>query len=185
MEGGTTAGAPAEVGTPVAFIPRDLQTAAINIDIPSSILQGIMPPPIVHDVEPPSDTSANTRVGSVSSPTLSISTVSDLTPTELGEDIGEGSDEQTITRHETFYFEDGNVEIVCEGTVYRVHSTIISFSSPKLGEIISQSALLHAQTLAGPPRISFTDSAADFSVLLKMIYTPGWVSNIASAGYFA
>jgi len=115
----------------------------------------------------------------VSSPTLSISTISDLTPTELGEDIEEGSGEQKITRHETFYFADGNVEIVCGGTVFRVHSTIISFSSPKLGEILSQSALSQAQTPAGPPHISITDSAEDFAVLLKMIYTPGWVSPVA------
>jgi hypothetical protein len=86
------------------------------------------------------------------------------------------------TRHETFYFEDGNVEIVCGGTVFRVHSTIVSFSSPKLREILIQLAPLHAPTSEGPPRISVMDSAEDFAVLLRLIYTPGWVSTIIYAG---
>jgi len=183
-EGEAATGVSAEIGTPVAFVPRDIHTATIDIAIPSSIFQGIVPPSIAHDVEPSFDTFANTLADSVSSPALSISTVSDLTPTELGEDIGEGGGEQTVTRHETFYFEDGNVEIVCGGTVFRVHSTIISFSCPKLGELLSQSGLPHAQTPPGPHRISVTDSAGDFAVLLKMIYTPGWVSPIAYAGHF-
>jgi len=78
-----------------------------------------------------------------------------------------------VIHHDTFYFEDGNVEIVCEHTLFRVHSTTISFSSPKLRDILSQSALLRAPTPEGRPRIAVTDTAQDFAVLLKMIYTPG------------
>jgi hypothetical protein len=120
--------------------------------------------------------------GTSSSPTLSVSTISDMTPTELGEDIGERNNERMTTRHETFYFEDGNVEILSGSTVFRVHSTIVSFSSPKLREILSQSALLHAPAPEGPPCITVTDSAVDFAALLKMIYTPGWVSPVPRVG---
>jgi hypothetical protein len=77
------------------------------------------------------------------------------------------------TRHETFYFEDGNVEIVSGGTIFRIHSTIVSFLSQNLRDILSRSALLHAPTPEGPPRITVTDSAVDFTALLKMIYMPG------------
>jgi hypothetical protein len=87
------------------------------------------------------------------------------------------------THHETFYFKDGNVEIVCGSTIFRVHSTIISFSSPKLRDILSRSALFHALTSEGPPCIVIADSAVDFTALLKMIYTPGWVSPIPYAGW--
>ena len=147
-----TAEVPAEVETPVAFVPQDLPTTGIDtpfepfFDIP-------------------------TTAGS--SPTLTISTVSDLTPTELGEDI-EHSEEQTTTRHDTLYFEDGNVEIVCGDTVFRVHSTIISLSSSELRDILSPSALLNASRPEGCPRIVFKDSAEDFGVLLRMIYIPGY-----------
>jgi hypothetical protein len=109
----------------------------------------------------------------VSSPTLSISTISDFTPTELGEDVLEGSSELIPTPHETFYLEDGNVEIICGHTIFRIHSPIVSFSSPKLRDMLSQSAILNAPTPDECPRIVFNDSAEDFAVLLKMIYTPG------------
>jgi len=119
------------------------------------------------DVECLSEAFVNISHIADSSPTLSISTVSDLTPSESSEDIEDNSD--VTIHHETFYFEDGNVEILCEHTLFRVHSTTVSFSSPKLRDILSQSALLRE----GRPRITVTDTAQDFAVLLKMIYTPG------------
>ena len=172
-EDGTAAEIPAEVDTPVAFIPQDLPIATIDVDIPSSIL---------HDVESSSDTFVEVPTGTPSSPTFSISTVSDLTPTELDEDIGEDNSERAYDHHETFYLEDGNVEIVCGHVLFRVHSPTISFSSPKLRDILSRSALLHAPMPEGCPRITVTDSAEDFAVLLKMIYTPGYVSLLVDVG---
>ena len=172
-EDGTAAEIPAEVDTPVAFIPQDLPIATIDVDIPSSIL---------HDVESSSDTFVEVPTGTPSSPTFSISTVSDLTPTELDEDIGEDNSERAYDHHETFYLEDGNVEIVCGHVLFRVHSPTISFSSPKLRDILSRSALLHAPMPEGCPRITVTDSAEDFTVLLKMIYTPGYVSLLVDVG---
>jgi hypothetical protein len=171
---------PAEVDTPVAFIPQDLPISATDVDIPSSILQAIEPPSVLHDVESFPDTFVEVPTGTPSSPTFSISTVSDLTPTELDEDIGEG--ERTYDHHETFYLEDGNVEIVCGHVLFRVHSPTISFSSPKLRDILSRLALLHAPMPEGCPRITVTDTAQDFAVLLKMIYTPGWVSPPVDVG---
>jgi len=134
------------------------------------------------DVEYPADTFFDIPATAVSSPTFSISTLSDLTPTELGDET-EDSGEWMITRHETFYFEDGNVEFVCGHTLFRVHSTTISFSSQKLRDILSQPALLHVPVPEGCPRITVTDTAQDFAVLLKMIYTPGWASLLINVGF--
>ena len=153
----------AEVQTPVAFVPQHLPTAAIGIEIPSSILQEI------ESASALDDTDSSSQV-TLSSPALSISTMSDLTPTELGE-IEQGQEQEAS--HDTFYFEDGNVEIVCGDSVFRVHSSVISFSSSKLREILSQSALLSSPTPEGRPRITISDNAEDFAMLLKMIYTPG------------
>ena len=119
----------------------------------------------------------NIPATALSSPTLSISTISDLAPTELGEET-DPSEEQTTTRHDTFYFEDGNVEIVCEYTVFRVHSTIISFASPKLRGVLSPTALLGALLPEGCPRIALADRASDFAVLLRVIYTPGYALSL-------
>jgi hypothetical protein len=181
-ENGVTAEGPAEIETPVAFVPQELPIAAIDIDAPPLTSQTIVPPSILQAIELPStlrDTESFSEAyvevptGTPSSPTLSISTISDLTPSELDEEIGDGSGERTIARHETFYFEDGNVEIVCGHALFRVHSTTVSFSSQKLRDILSRSALLHAPMPEGCPRISVTDTAQDFAVLLKMIHTPG------------
>ena len=162
-----------EVNTPVALAPQNPPTAHDGIDATPSVSCGVVSPSILHDVEYPPETFANIPAAAVSSPTLSISTVSDLTPTELGEDIEDGMSERTLTRHDTFYFEDGSVEVVCGHTIFRVHSTTISFSSPKLRDILSPSTLLHAPTTEGCPRVTVEDTAQDFAVLLKMIYTPG------------
>jgi len=157
-------GITAEIETPIAFVPRDLPAVETGTEIRPSILRG--------DVWSSSGSFVNIPATATSSPTLSISTVSDLTPTELDEGT-EYTGEQTTTRHDMFYFEDGNVEIVCGDTVFRVHSTIITLSSPKLRDMLSPTALLNAPTPGGCPRIIFTDSAEDFAVLLKMICTRG------------
>ena len=165
---------PAEVETPIAFVPQDLLTR-IDIGIPSSLLRGIEYPSVACDVEGSSTASTNTRTTATPSPTLSISTISDLTPTELDEAIGEGDGERIPTPHEAFYLEDGNVEVVCGDTIFRIHSPIVSFSSSKLRDMLSPSTLLDAPMPGGCPQIVFKDSAEDFAVLLKMIYTPGYV----------
>jgi len=171
---------PTDIGTPIAFAPNNLPTI-VGLDIPSSILQSIVSLPSLQDAECFSETSANTPTTATYSPTLSISTISDLSPTELGEETGH-TGEQTTTRHETFYLEDGNVEIVCGHTIFRVHSPVVSFSSQNLRVMFSPSKLLNTPTLDGCPRIVFTDSAEDFAVLLKMIYTPGYVPFPLEAG---
>jgi len=166
-------------GVSVTFVPQDLPaTRDIGDDAPSPVLQTTEPLLMSRDAEYPSEAFVDVRVSTASSPTLSVSTISDITSTELDDDIGEGGGELTTTRHETFYFEDGNVEILCEHTVFRVHSTTISFSSPKIREILSQSAPLHVPMPGGCSRIVFKDSTEDFAVLLKMIYTPGYVPSL-------
>ena len=163
-----------EVNTPVAFVPQDLPTDQISTVNPSTLWPESLS--MLRGMDFASEVLADVRVSTVSSPTMSVSTVSDLTPTELGEDIEESNGEWTPTRHEDFYFEDGNVEIMCGYTIFRIHSSIVSFSSPKLRGLLSKPILLYAPKSEGCPRIVFQDSAEDFAVLLKMIYTPGQVS---------
>ena len=169
-----TADASAEVDTPVAFLPQDLPTAEIGIEIPSSILQDIASASALYDTGSSSEAVVDASASPPSSPALSISTISDLTPTELGE-IEQEQGQGQAASHDSFYFEDGNVEIVCRDTAFRVHSTIVSFSSSQLREILSQPAPLNAPTPGGRPRITISDSPEDFTILLKMIYTPGRV----------
>ena len=172
---------PAEVETPIAFAPQDLPTT-VDIDIPSPILQGVESSSALHGVESSPNASTDDWTATVSSPTLSISTISDLTSTEFDEDISEGGGGRISTRHEAFYLVDGNLEVVCGHTIFRIHSPIVSFSSPSLRDMLSPSTLLNAPTPEGCPRVIFKDSAEDFAVLLKMIYTPGYVPPSFDAG---
>jgi hypothetical protein len=125
---------------------------------------------LFQDVELASDALVDSQPSTLSSPTLSVSTIFDFAPTEIFE---AGKSGQTSTRHNVFYLEDGNVEILCGTTIFRIHTSIVSFSSSKLRDILSKSALLNQPTPEGCPRIIFQDSAEDFAVLLKMISTPG------------
>jgi len=163
----------AGVETPIAFAPHDLPVA-IDLGIPPSVLHAIRRPSVLRDAEPPSEEPYNGRITVASSPTLSISTISDLTPTEFDDGTRGGNGQCMTTYHETFYFEDGNVEVVCGHTIFRIHSSIVSFSSSKLRDMLAPSTLLGAPMPEGCPRIIFKDSPEDFAVLLRMICTPGF-----------
>ena len=169
-----TDNAPTGPETPIAFVSQDLPATTI-IEDPYLDLGITGPPPLWHDMEFPSAEFTDDRIASVSSPTLSISTVSDLAPTELDDDIGEYGGDRMYVRHETLYIGDGNVEVVCGHTIFRVHSSVVSFSSPTLRDVFSPSTLPKSPMPEGCPRIVLKDSAEDFSVLLRMIYTPGYV----------
>lgn len=81
-----------------------------------------------------------------------------------------------ITPHDTFYLEDGNVEVLCGSTLFCVHTSTLSFHSPTLRQIFIQANLATAESPNGCPRILFSDLAMDFTTLLKMIYLPGYIT---------
>jgi len=118
------------------------------------------------------------------SPSISIATLSDFTiadttddesPTDTSDDELP-TDATASTPHETFYLEDGNVEVLCGSTLFRVHTTILSFHSPALRQMFAQTSLATANSPNGCPRILSSDTARDFAALLKMIYLPGFGS---------
>lgn len=106
------------------------------------------------------------------SPSISISTLSDFTIADTLDDQPL-VDPTAITPHDTFYLEDGNVEVLCGNTLFRVHASILSFHSPVLLQVFAQASLATAESPNGCPRILSSDTAMDFTTLLKMIYLPG------------
>jgi len=109
------------------------------------------------------------------SPSISVSTLSDFTIADISDDESP-VDTTTITPHSTFYLEDGNLEVLCGNTLFRVHTSILSFHSPALRRMFDQTSLSSAESPGGCPRIPSSDTAADFATLLKMIYLPGCVA---------
>ena len=124
------------------------------------------------------------------SPSISIATLYDFTIADAFDDeshveptiIDTFDDEPptnlmaVVTPHQTFYLEDGNVEVLCWNTLFRVHTTILSFHSPALCRMFAQTNLATAESPNGCPRILSSDAPKDFATLLKMIYLPGSVT---------
>jgi MIF4G domain len=78
-----------------------------------------------------------------------------------------------LSQHNKFYFEDGNLLIVCEGTVFRVHTTVLSLNSPIIREKLSPRNIALAGRVRGSPCLYFPDSAHEFATLLNVLYDPG------------
>jgi len=131
------------------------------------------PAPLESVATPEIDTvtaSPNTQSSSISIKILSDFTIVDVSDVDL----------TVITPHETFYLEDGNVEVLCENTLFRVHTSILSFHSPALHRVFAQTNLATTESPNGCPRILTSDMATDFGMLLKTIYLPGFVAPLTS-----
>ena len=168
--------------TPVA-ISQGLPTRELEPQIPQS-------PPLESVAAPESDAIPASPVTPVTqSPSISIATLSDFAIADTFDDefptdptIADASDDtpptdpMAATTHEAFYLEDGNVEVLCGDTLFRVHTTILSFHSPALRRIFAHTNLAMAESPNGCPRILSSDTPKDFATLLKMIYLPGFVA---------
>jgi len=79
---------------------------------------------------------------------------------------------ETITPHDTFYLDDGSVEVLCGKTLFRVHTSALSFHSPVLRQMFSPANLTTAESPNGCPRIVSSGTPTDFATLLKVVYIP-------------
>ena len=122
------------------------------------------------------------------SPSTSIATLSDFTIANVSDEesqidptISDASEDEpptdpmTVAPHQTFYLEDGNVEVLCGNVLFRVHTSVLSFHSPALRRMFARANLATAESPNGCPRIASSDTLTDFTTLLKMIYLPGFV----------
>jgi hypothetical protein len=147
---------------------------AVTLGLPS----GYPEPQILHPppLEPVTALGPDAMIPAASithSPPTSIATLSDFTIADTSDDEHPIDDRTDAAPHETFYLHDGNVEVLCKNTLFRVHTTILSFHSPALRRIFAQTSLDAAESPNGCPRILSSDTAMDFTTLLRMIYLPG------------
>jgi len=111
------------------------------------------------------------------SPSISIVSLSDFTIADASDDESP-LDPTVITPHDTFYFEDGSVEVLCGNTLFRVHTGILLLHSPVLGQMFAKANLTVAESPNGCPRIVSSDTATDFATLLKVICLPGYATPL-------
>ena len=158
-----------------------------NRDLEPQVVRPSTPEPVT---VPETDTIPPSPV--TQSPSISISTLSDFTIADTSDDeppnsptLPDTSDDEprvdpmAIALHGTFYLEDGNVEVLCGNTLFRVHVSTLSFHSPALRRMFAQASLAAAGSPNGWPRIHSSDTDKDFATLLKMIYLPGFVVLLA------
>ena len=148
------------VATPLGLPASDHEPQAPHSPPPESItvlgIETTLSPPATH------------------SPSISITTLSDFEVADILDDEPP-TDPTTVTPHDTLNFEDGNVEVLCGNTLFRVHSSILSLHSPALRQMFAQASLATAESPDGCPRILSSDKATDFATLLKTVYLPGYV----------
>ena len=167
---------------------------ATSLGLPNRDLEPQIPlsktPPLELVTPPESGTIPASPVTSVTqSPSTSIATLSDFAITDTDDDeppidptIADAPDDElpvdptATVPHESFYFEDGNAEVLCGNTLFRVHTTILSLHSPVLRRIFTQTNLGAAESPNGCPRLLTPDTPEDFATLLKTIYLPGFVA---------
>ena len=105
------------------------------------------------------------------SPSISITALSDFTIPDSPDD-DPILESETITHHDTFYLDDGSVEVLCGMTLFRVHAGTLSFHSPVLRRMFSPTNLTDVESPNGCPRIVSSDTPTDFAALLKVVYLP-------------
>ena len=165
---------------------------ATSLGLPSRDLEPQIPrPPPPEPINiPETDTIPASLITSVAqSPSISISTLSDFTIADVSDDesptgptFADTSDAEAfvdptaVVPHDTFYLEDGNVEVLCGNSLFRVTVSTLSFHSPALRRMFAQANLASAESPNGCPRIQSSDTSKDFTTLLKMIYLPGFVA---------
>jgi len=148
-------------------------------------ISNLRPPQTLHsnDRHPRDRYSPCVSPPATQSPSISVSTLSNFTIADVPDDEslidrdGFPFDPATVARHKTFYLEDENVEVLCGNTLFRVHTSVLSFHSPTLRRTFAQTDLATAESPNGCRRILFSDTATDFATLLKMIYLPRFVAS--------
>ena len=112
------------------------------------------------------------------SPSFSTASLSDFMITDASDDESP-TDPATVFFHDRFYFEDGNIEVLCGGdTLFRAHTSILSLHSPVLRGMFAKANLAAAASPNGIPRIQSLDSVNDFVTLLKVIYLPEYAAPL-------
>ena len=152
---------------------QDLVTTpvATSLGLPGVVEQSKTPTPPSPTSHHPSRESPVPSIPT--SPSTSISSLSDFTISDTLDEAIVEPGSVPITPHDTFYLDDGSVEVVCGKTLFRVHTSALSFHSPVLRQMFSPASLTAAESPNGCPRIASSDTPADFAALLKAIYLPG------------
>ena len=158
---------------PEVAVPKSQDPAATpvatSLGLPGVGEQSQPPPLLLHTPDIPPGWSP--KSSAPPSPSTSITTLSDFATADSPDDEPV-LEPETITPHDTFYLEDGSVEVMCGKTLFRIHTSTLSFHSPVLRQMFSPANLTTVESPNGCPRVVSSDIPTDFATLLKVVYLP-------------
>ena len=80
-----------------------------------------------------------------------------------------------LPKHPEFYLASGDIVFVCRTLLFRVHSDHLCRSSAVFADMIEKSKLRSTHKTDGCQCIHVYEEPGDFSILLQVLYNPGWV----------
>ncbi|KAI0784299.1 hypothetical protein C8Q75DRAFT_810354 [Abortiporus biennis] len=81
--------------------------------------------------------------------------------------------ESPITHSDEWWFWDGTIVVIAEDTAYRVHKGVLSLHSEVFKDMFQIGQQSSAETFEDCPMVHVSDTASDFSLILKIIYFGG------------
>jgi hypothetical protein len=75
-----------------------------------------------------------------------------------------------LVRHVTLSFEDGNLMVVAENTMFQVHRSVLSRKSALFKDLLSLPQPETEETIESLPVVRLLDSSADVAMLIDAIY---------------
>lgn len=86
------------------------------------------------------------------------------------ETLEEGVEVKTLVRHETLSYEDGNLIVVAEDTMFQVHRSVLARKSALFKDLLSLPQPDSEEKIDGLPVVRLLDSSADVALLMDSIY---------------
>ncbi|KAI0342980.1 hypothetical protein BDW22DRAFT_1356532 [Trametopsis cervina] len=77
---------------------------------------------------------------------------------------------QTPTRHPTLFFDDGNLMVVAENTMYQVHRSVLARKSALFKDLLSLPQPDTEEKVEGLPVVRLLESSTNASMLIDTIY---------------
>ncbi|KAH9834816.1 uncharacterized protein C8Q71DRAFT_812365 [Rhodofomes roseus] len=92
-------------------------------------------------------------------------------------------DDSAFVEHPSLYYDDGNVNLSCENTLFRVHRSIVSKHSPVLCDILTSNEHEDRKPdiLRGCLDVPLDETKEDAEVLLKIVYNDFRVESLKFA----
>ncbi|KZT24243.1 hypothetical protein NEOLEDRAFT_1068017 [Neolentinus lepideus HHB14362 ss-1] len=83
-----------------------------------------------------------------------------------------------VTKSQDLWFDDGNIVLQAESTVFKVHRTVLALNSTVFRDMFGVAHPEDGEQLADCPLVDVLDKSDDMWLFLKAMYTPGYCETV-------